>query len=110
MIDVEKINDVMVISFSESSKLNVTVTQKIKTEIIKAITPNAKVALNLSGISYIDSTGFGMLLSILRHCKNSNASLKLCNISPEVMELVKLLQLQTVFDIRESVDECIKSF
>lgn len=58
MIDVEKINDVMVISFSESSKLNVTVTQKIKTEIIKAITPNAKVALNLSGIIYIDSTGF----------------------------------------------------
>ncbi|HDP75938.1 MAG TPA: anti-sigma factor antagonist [Bacteroidales bacterium] len=110
MIDVEKINDVMVISFSENSKLNVTVTQKIKTKVIKVITPNAKVALNLSGVSYVDSTGFGMLLSILRHCKNSNASLKLCNISPEVMELVKLLQLQTVFDIRESVDDCIKSF
>lgn len=110
MIDVEKINDVMVISFSENSKLNVTVTQKIKTEVIKAINPNAKVALNLSGVSYIDSTGFGMLLSILRHCKNSNATLKLCNISPEVMELIKLLQLQTVFDIRESVDDCIKSF
>ncbi|HON70072.1 MAG TPA: STAS domain-containing protein [Tenuifilum sp.] len=110
MIDVEKINDVMVISFSENSKLNVTVTQKIKTEVIKVITPNAKVALNLSGVSYIDSTGFGMLLSILRHCKNSNATLKLCNISPEVMELIKLLQLQTVFDIRESIDDCIKSF
>lgn len=110
MIDVEKINDVMVISFSNDSKLNVTVTQKIKTEIIKVITPNSKIALNLSGISYIDSTGFGMLLSILRHCKNSNASLKLCNISPEVMELIKLLQLQTVFDIRDSVDDCVKSF
>ncbi len=110
MIDVEKINDVMVISFSNDSKLNVTVTQKIKTEIIKVISPNSKIALNLSGISYIDSTGFGMLLSILRHCKNSNASLKLCNISPEVMELIKLLQLQTVFDIRDSVDDCVKSF
>jgi len=110
MIDVEKINDVMVISFSPNNKLNVTVTQKIKAEIIKVINPNAKVALNLSGISYIDSTGFGMLLSILRHCKNSNASLKLCNISPEVMELIKLLQLQSIFDIRESVDDCLKSF
>lgn len=110
MVDVEKINDVMVISFNNDSKLNVTVTQKIKTEIIKVITPNSKIALNLSGISYIDSTGFGMLLSILRHCKNSNASLKLCNISPEVMELIKLLQLQTVFDIRDSVDDCVKSF
>ncbi len=110
MIDINKINDVMVISFGNDNKLNVTVTQKIKAEVIKAITPNSKVVLNLSGISYIDSTGFGMLLSILRHCKNSNSVLKLCSISPEVMELIKLLQLQTVFDIKESVDDCMKSF
>jgi len=110
MIDVEKINDVIVISFNNDNKLNVTVTQKIKTEIIKLINPNSKIVLNLSGISYIDSTGFGMLLSLLRHSKNTNSQLKLCNISPEVMELVKLLQLQSVFDIRDSVDDCLKSF
>lgn len=110
MINFEKIGDVMVISFSNDNKLNVTVTQKIKTEIIKLITPNSKVVLNLNGINYIDSTGFGMLLSVLRHCKNNNSGLKLCNITPEVMELIKLLQLQSVFDIRESVDDCIKNF
>lgn len=110
MIDVEKIDDVMVVSFSNDNKLNVTVTQKIKAEVIKLIRPNSKIVLNLSGINYIDSTGFGMLLSILRHCKNTNSQLKLCNILPEVMELVKLLQLQNVFDIRNGIDDCIKNF
>lgn len=110
MIKVEKIHEVTVISFSNDNKLNVTVTQKIKAEIVKTIVPNSKIVLDLRGISYIDSTGFGMLLSILRHCKNNNSALKLCNISPEVMELIKLLQLQSIFDIRVDVNECVKNF
>lgn len=110
MLKVDKIGNVMVVSFDQDNKINVTVSQKIKVEVTKLIAPHSKLVLNLDGINYIDSTGFGMLLSILRTCKNQQSLLKLCNISPEVMELVKLLQLQTVFDIRGSVDECIKGF
>ena len=110
MLKVDKIGNVMVVSFDQESKINVTVSQKIKVEITKLITPHSKLVLNLEGVNYIDSTGFGMLLSILRTCKNNQSLLKLCNISPEVMELVKLLQLQTVFDIRNNLDECLKGF
>lgn len=110
MLKLDKIGNVMVVSFNLDSKINVTVSQKIKVEVTKLINPHSKLVMNLEGINYIDSTGFGMLLSILRTCKNNQSLLKLCNISPEVMELVKLLQLQTVFDIRNSLDDCIKSF
>jgi len=110
MLKVDKIGSVMVVSFDQESKINVTVSQKIKVEITKMVTPHSKLVLNLEGVNYIDSTGFGMLLSILRTCKNNQSLLKLCNISPEVMELVKLLQLQTVFDIRNSLDDCLKGF
>jgi anti-sigma B factor antagonist len=110
MLKVDKIGNVMVVSFSQDNKINVTISQKIKVEVTKLINPHSKLVMNLEGINYIDSTGFGMLLSILRTCKNTQSLLKLCNISPEVMELVKLLQLQTVFDIRNSLDDCLKSF
>ncbi len=110
MLKLDKIGNVMVVSFNLDSKINVTVSQKIKVEVTKLVTPHSKLVMNLEGINYIDSTGFGMLLSILRTCKNNQSLLKLCNISPEVMELVKLLQLQTVFDIRNSLDDCLKSF
>lgn len=110
MLKTEKIGNVVVVSFNQENKINVTVSQKIKVEVTKLINPHSKLVINLEGINYIDSTGFGMLLSILRTCKNNQSLLKLCNISPEVMELVRLLQLQTVFDIRNSLDESIKSF
>lgn len=110
MLKIDKIGNVMVVSFDQDSKINVTISQKIKVEVTKLIAPHSKLVINLEGINYIDSTGFGMLLSILRTCKNNQSLLKLCNISPEVMDLVKLLQLQTVFDIRNSVNDCISSF
>jgi anti-sigma B factor antagonist len=110
MLKTEKIGNVMVVSFNLENKINVTISQKIKVEVTKLINPHSKLVINLEGINYIDSTGFGMLLSILRTCKNNQSILKLCNISPEVMELVKLLQLQTVFDIRNSLNDSLKSF
>lgn len=111
MINIEKINDVLIVSMETENKLNVALAQKFKVEVAKIIDqPEMKIVINLGGVVYIDSTGFGALLSILRVAKSNNAKLKLCNISPEVMELVKLLQLQTVFDIRNSVDDCLKSF
>ena len=111
MIKVEKINDVIVVSMETEDKLNATLAQKFKIEVTKLIDqPGLKLVLNLGDIDYIDSSGFGALLSVLRAAKNNGAQLKLCNIAPEVMELVRLLQLQTVFDIRNSVNDCIDSF
>jgi anti-sigma B factor antagonist len=111
MLNIEKINDALVISLQTENKLNVAVSQKFKVEIAKLIDqPGMKIVIDLSGVDYIDSSGFGSLLSVLRAVKGNNAQLKLCNIVPEVMELVKMLQLQTVFDIRNNVDECLKSF
>jgi len=111
MINLEKVDDVLIISLKSDTKLNVAISQKFKQEIIKLIDqPGLKVIVSLTKVEYIDSSGFGSLLSVLRTCKNNDTQLKICNIAPEVMELVKLLQLHSVFDIRESVNDCLKSF
>ncbi len=111
MINIEKINDVLIVSLQNSSKLNSAIAQSFKLEVSKIIDqPRLKVVISLGGIEYVDSSGFGALLSVLRVCKSNDAQLKLCNISADVMELVKLLQLHSVFDIRESVDDCMETF
>lgn len=111
MINIEKINDVLIISLLNESKLNSAISQQFKQEVTSIIDQQGmKIIINLGGVYYIDSSGFGSLLSILRASKNNDAQLKLCNISTEVSELVKLLQLHSVFDIRNSVDDCMKSF
>ncbi|MDY0199851.1 MAG: STAS domain-containing protein [Bacteroidales bacterium] len=111
MINIEKVNDVLIVSLATDNKLNATISQKFKAEVAKLFEePGLKMVIDLGSVEYIDSSGFGALLSVLRVSKSSFAQLKFCNIAPDVMELVHLLQLQTVFDIRDNIDECLNSF
>ncbi|MCK4465961.1 MAG: STAS domain-containing protein, partial [Bacteroidales bacterium] len=72
--------------------------------------PNTKLILNLKGINYVDSSGFGVFLSIMKTANNNYGYFKLCNIASEVMELFKLLQLHNIFEIYEDLNDCVKSF
>jgi anti-sigma B factor antagonist len=111
MLKSETRNGIEILSFENVSKLNILVAQSLKEEIAQYLNkPGKKIILNLEGIEYIDSSGFGALLSILRNAKNNESTFKICNISPDVMELVKLLQLHNVFEIHDDVDECVTSF
>lgn len=110
MISIERTGDILVVSFPEMAKLNVTVSQKVKQEVTKLIDQKGlKLIIDLAGVTYIDSSGFGTLLSILRCCKSGGAKLRIANTAPDVMELVKLLQLHTIFDFHGSVQEAIDS-
>jgi len=111
MLKSETRNGIEILSFENVSKLNILVAQSLKEEIAQYLNkPGKKIVLNLDGIEYVDSSGFGALLSILRNAKNNDSSFKVCNISEDVMELVKLLQLHNVFEIHDDVESCVNSF
>ena len=111
MLKHESNNGIEILAFDNVSKLNILIAQSLKEEVAQYLTKsNTKLVLNLKGVEYVDSSGFGALLSILRNAKNNDSQFKICNISPEVMELVKLLQLHNVFEIYDSVDKCIETF
>ncbi len=109
MIKVEQNKEICIISFPGINRINVNNINEFKESITEKITPQSKVVLDLSGITYIDSSGFGVLLSFLRTSKTSESCLMLCGIMPEVMGLVKLLQLQTVFNIQPDREACFKN-
>lgn len=111
MLKHETQNGVEILEFDNVNKLNILIAQSLKEEVAQYLTKNnTKLILNLEGVEYVDSSGFGALLSILRNAKNNDSQFKICKVAPEVMELVKLLQLHNVFDICEDVDECLKTF
>lgn len=111
MLKHESKNGVEILTFDNVSKLNILIAQSLKEDVAQYLTKaNTKLILDLEGIEYVDSSGFGALLSILRNAKNNDSQFKICNISPEVMELVKLLQLHNVFDICDDIDKCLESF
>ena len=109
MIVTKKVDDVLIISFKNLNKLNILIAQAVKEDLAPYINiPNNKLILDLSGVEYIDSSGFGVLLSILRSSRKNNTIFKMCNISGELMELIKLLKLQNIFDIYKDLNSTIE--
>ncbi len=102
---------VIEVSFNNVNRFNALIAEPVKIELKSFYsTPGTKLVLNLNGINFIDSTGFGVLLSIMKTANNNQGSFKISAISEEVMELFKLLQLHNVFEIYRDTEDAIKSY
>jgi len=111
MLKIEKVDNIEVVKFEDVQKFNALITEKVKEELAQLFEkPNTRLILDLQGVKYIDSSGFGVFLSVMKMANNNYGFFKLCNIAPEVMELFKLLQLHNIFEIYEDLHDCIKSF
>ncbi|MBN1117520.1 MAG: STAS domain-containing protein [Bacteroidales bacterium] len=111
MLKVENVNNVIVTRFDNVDRFNALITEQVKEELKKILSaPNTNLALNLKGVKFIDSSGFGVFLSVLKTAASNKGKFKLCCIGKEVLELFKLLQLHNVFEIHESEEACVASF
>ncbi len=112
MIELNRISDIVTIaSFTENTrKLNVVIAGKVKEDLISLIENGCNnLIIDLSNIIFIDSSGFGALVTIFNHAKNRGSRVLLTNIADETMELVKVTKLDQVFDLYTSVDNAMKS-
>jgi anti-sigma B factor antagonist len=71
---------------------------------------NHKILLNLSDVSYIDSSGIGELVSGFTSVSNAGGTLKLLGLTKRVKDLLQITKLYTVFDVHEEEAHAIKSF
>jgi anti-anti-sigma factor len=110
MISIEKNEKINIISFT-INKINALVTDEIREGIsIVFDNANSKVIIDLKGVEYIDSTGFGCFLSVMKSARNNYGVLKFANPEPGVMELFHTLHLHTIFQIYDDINSCLKSF
>ncbi|MBX7222682.1 MAG: STAS domain-containing protein [Blastocatellia bacterium] len=66
--------------------------------------------LDLSGVSYISSTGVGSLLQTYHHAARVDGHVKLLTPSQCVVHILKISKLDNVFEVFEHEDEAVKSF
>ena len=111
MLETTNINDILVVRLKDSNRLNSMITEAVKEALLKFFNkPNTNLVFNLEGITFIDSSGFGVFLSAMKAANNNYGQFKICQVNSDVMELFKLLQLHHVFEIYDELDSCLKSF
>jgi anti-sigma B factor antagonist len=111
MIEVEGKNGLLIAKFTSEDRFNALITEPVKEQLLGYYaSPGTKLIMNLEGIKFIDSSGFAVLLTLLKAANNSNGSFRICNLATDVKELFQVLQLHHVFDIHGSVEDCIASF
>jgi len=69
-----------------------------------------KILLNLSDVSYIDSSGIGELVSGFTSVSNAGGTLKLLGLTKRVKDLLQITKLYTVFDVHEEEAHAVRSF
>lgn len=110
MINIERRDKIDVISFTVN-RINALITDELRDVVSKVFdTTNSRVIINLSGVHYIDSSGFGCFLSIMKTARNNYGVLRFAQPEPAIMELFRTLHLHTVFQIYDDMDSCVRSF
>lgn len=71
---------------------------------------NKKILLNMSDVSYVDSSGIGELVSSYTTVSNAGGQLKLLNLTKKLHELLAITKLLTVFETHDDEQKAIKSF
>lgn len=100
MININMVNGEYHVSFQNVPKLNIINSKDIESQLIDLTRKEGSgLVLNLSEVKFIDSSGFESLLNIYRSAKLNNTSFKLRNVSNEAFELLKLVELDKVFEL-----------
>lgn len=69
-----------------------------------------QIALDLGGLSYLDSSGLGEMVSAYTTVSRAGGQIKIFNLTKRVSDLLSITKLLTVFDSYDSKEEALRSF
>ena len=69
-----------------------------------------RVLVDLSKVTWVNSTGLGILISGYTTLKRSNGEMKLLNVSERIESIFMVTKLHSVFDSYKDEEEAVESF
>jgi anti-sigma B factor antagonist len=68
------------------------------------------ILIDMNGVTTIDSSGIGELVSTYTSVKNRGGTLKLLRLPDKVSDILQITQLISVFETYDDEDEAVRSF
>ena len=69
-----------------------------------------RIVVNLSEVTFIDSSALATLVQGMKHCREQNGNLHLCNLQQPVRIIFELTRLDRAFDIFQTETEAVAAF
>lgn len=92
-------------------EVDVYTSMELKKELNKLVDDgNKKIMINLERVTYMDSSGLGILVAILKRLKKEKGSMKIVKLTPSIKKIFELTRLTKFFDIFETEEEAEKTF
>lgn len=73
--------------------------------LLDAVANNKKVVVDLSGVSYIDSSGIASLVEAFQTARKNGGGFTLASVSESALRVLQLARLDKVFTIAATVEE-----
>jgi len=88
-----------------SGEVDLKYSPKAREQILKYLAKNKHVLVDLSKVSYIDSSGVASLVEGLQFAKNKALKFALVGVSRAAMQVLQIARLDRVFTIYDTVSE-----
>lgn len=94
-----------VVEITAIGEIDLNSSPQLRKEIVQGVKSGHKVTINLSSVTYMDSSGVATLVEGLQSSSAKKQSFTLLSPSDAVMKVLKLAKLETIFDIQQTKDE-----
>ena len=85
-------------------------TESLRERITGMLLERKDFVLHLGEVSFIDSSGLGTMVRLLTSARKSHGDLKLCNVPQTIEKLLKLTNLDRLFESHASEESAISAF
>lgn len=84
--------------------------ESLRDQVKKLLPEDRDIVLHLGEVTFIDSSGLGLLVRLLASARAAGGDIKLCNVPREIHHTLKITNLITLFNTHETQVEAIEAF
>jgi anti-sigma B factor antagonist len=84
--------------------------ESLRSHVSDLLQDHKGIILHLGEVGFIDSSGLGTLVRMLTSIRRASGDLKLCNVSQNAHQVLKLTNLIKLFDTHESEEDAVAAF
>jgi len=106
-IEVDRRGLIAVVKLAGS--VNMDVCDQVRDRLIEIVDdhPTTRLVLDLSGLDFICSVGLGGIIAAHLRCRHHHGGVRLVSPRPDIMELLSVTKLTTLFPIDDTVAAAI---